>query len=141
MPPACSSVQIVLAEDNPADVLLVREALREHDVRCDLRVITDGQQALTFIDELDADKDLPCPDLLILDLYLPKYDGGQILGHLRDSGRCADIPVVVLTSSLSPQDQRTAEKNAAIHYFQKPASLSQFLKLGSIVKEVISRTR
>lgn len=137
----CSPCQIILAEDNPADVGLVREALREHKVDCDLYVIGDGEQVLSFIDRLDFDSKLPCPDLLLLDLYLPRRDGNEILKHLRASERCAHTPVVVLTSSDSPQDYENAERNAAIHYFRKPSSLAQFLELGTIVKEVISRAR
>jgi two-component system, chemotaxis family, response regulator Rcp1 len=131
--------QIVLAEDNPADVGLVREALREHDVQCELRVISDGEEALAFIDRLDTDTKLPCPDLLLLDLYLPKRDGSMILRHLRSSERCGQMPVVVLTSSSWVRDQQDVEKNAIVQYFQKPISLREFMDLGKIVKEVISR--
>jgi chemotaxis family two-component system response regulator Rcp1 len=130
--------QIVLAEDNPADVGLVREALREHNVHCELRVISDGEEALAFIDSLDMDANLPCPDLLLLDLYLPKRDGGEILTHLRASERCGRMPVVVLSSSGWQRDQQMVEKNPPIHYFLKPISLEQFMDLGRIVKEVIS---
>lgn len=131
--------QIILAEDNPSDVRLVREALREHAVHCDLRVISDGAEVLAFIDRLDADSKQSCPDLLLLDLSLPKYDGGYILKYLRSRERCAQIPVVVMTSSDWIADRENAEKNAALHYFRKPSSLDQFLHLGIIVKEVIGR--
>jgi CheY-like chemotaxis protein len=128
---------IVLAEDNPADVRLVREALREHDVHCDLRVLTDGEQAVSFITGLDLDSKHPCPDLLLLDMHLPKRDGDAVLRHLRASERCAQTRVVILTSSDAPSDHSSAEKNAALHYFRKPTSLVQFLHLGRIVKEVL----
>ena len=141
MSTTCSPCQIILAEDNPADVGLVREALREHKVHCDLYVIGDGEQVLSFIDRLDLDSELPCPDLLLLDLYLPRRDGNEVLKHLRASERCAKTPVVILTSSDSPRDYENAERNAAIHYFRKPSSLVQFLQLGTIVKEAISRAR
>jgi chemotaxis family two-component system response regulator Rcp1 len=129
--------QIVLAEDNPADVGLVREAFREHDVRCDLRVMSDGQEVLAFIDRLDSDNQMPCPDLLLLDLSLPKHDGREILRYLRGSERCGQTPVVVMTSSDWLEDRKTAEKHAAVHYFRKPSSLAQFMELGIIVKDVI----
>jgi CheY-like chemotaxis protein len=138
---AASPSQIILAEDNPADVGLVREALREHGVHCDLRVLSDGQEVLTFIDRLNADEKLSCPALLLLDLSLPRYDGRQILQHLRASERCGQIPVVVLTSSDLLADRQMAEKNAAIHYFRKPSSLIQFLHLGSIVKDILDGKR
>lgn len=129
--------RIVLAEDNPADVGLVREVLREHQVCCDLRVISDGQAVLAYIDRLEADSRIPCPDLLLLDLSLPKYDGREILQYLRARERCGQTPVVVMTSSDGPADRDSAEKNAAIHYFRKPSSYTQFLHLGTIVKNVI----
>jgi two-component system, chemotaxis family, response regulator Rcp1 len=134
----CSSSQIVLAEDNPADVWLVRDALREHDIHCELRVIADGEEVLAFIDQLDSDTKLPCPDLFLLDLRLPKRDGVEILEYLRASERCRQTPVVVITSSDSIRDQRKAEKNAATRYFQKPTSLREFMQLGTIIKEVLS---
>jgi len=140
MAPACSRAQILLAEDKPADVHLVREALAEHAINCDLRIINDGAEVLHFIDQLDFDSKLSCPDLLLLDLHLPKHGGDEILRHLRASERCGQTPVVVLTSSDSPIDEQRAEKNAALHYFRKPSTLSQFLVLGAIVKDVIHRT-
>jgi CheY-like chemotaxis protein len=139
MDTASSPCLIVLAEDNPADVGLVRQALRDHEVHCDLRVIADGQAVVTFIDGLDRDRKLPCPDLLLLDLHLPKRDGTEVLRHLRASERCGQTPVVVLTSSEAATDRENAEKNAAIHYFRKSASLSEFMLLGKMVKEVLSR--
>ena len=129
--------QIVLAEDNPADVGLVLEAFREHQVHCNLRVLSDGQEVLAFIDDLDANNYLPCPDLLLLDLSLPKHDGREILSYLRASERCGRTPVVVISSSDWIEDRRAAEKHAAVHYFRKPSSLDQFLELGTIVKHVI----
>jgi chemotaxis family two-component system response regulator Rcp1 len=136
--PAC---QIVLAEDNAADVGLVRAALREHGVDCALHVISDGEEALSFIDRLDLDSRIPCPDLLLLDLYLPKRNGNEILRYLRASERCARTPVVILTSSDAPSDHENADKNAAIHYFRKPSSLGKFLELGVIIKAVIGRAQ
>lgn len=132
-----SPSRIVLAEDNPADVGLVREALREHNVHHELRVIADGEEALTFIDQLDRDSRLPCPDILLLDLHLPKHDGDEILRHLRASERCGQTPVVVLTSSDFKWERRSVESESTLHYFRKPISLSQFMQLGRIVKEVI----
>ncbi len=101
-----SACQIVLAEDNPADVGLVRVALQTHGVHCDLHVIDDGEQALSFIERLDQDSRVPCPDLLLLDLHLPKHGGNEILKYLRASERCAQTPVVILTSSDAPSDPR-----------------------------------
>jgi CheY-like chemotaxis protein len=133
--------RIILAEDNLADVGLVREALREYNVSHELRVIADGGEALAFIDLLNRDSKVPCPDLLLLDLHLPKHDGSEILRHFRASQRCGQTPVVVLTSSDSTWGRQDAERDAATHYFRKPILLDQFMQLGRIVKEVISHGR
>jgi chemotaxis family two-component system response regulator Rcp1 len=138
MATAVSPCWIVLAEDNPADVRLVREALREHDVNCELRVISDGDEAVSFITELDLNSKHPCPDLLLLDMHLPKRTGNEILQHLRASEKCGRTRVIILTSSDAPSDHECADKNAAIHCFRKPTSLGQFLYLGQIVKDVLA---
>jgi CheY-like chemotaxis protein len=130
---------ILLAEDNPADVQLVREALQDRSVACDLHVVRDGEQAIAFLDRLDANSKLNCPSLFLLDLHLPKRDGAEIMRRLRASERCGQTAVVVLTSSESPRDLESAERHAALHYFRKPSSLEQFLTLGDIVKGIIDR--
>lgn len=132
--------RIVIAEDNPADVGLVREALREHNIPCDLRVISDGREMLEFIERLDSDATLPCPDLFMLDLSLPKHGGLEILSRVRASGRCASTPVIVLSSSDWVEDRQIAENSRATHYFRKPSSLREFLQLGGVVKDVIAAT-
>jgi CheY-like chemotaxis protein len=132
-----SKKYIVLAEDNAADVFLVREALAEQDLVCELHVINDGAEALAFIDEIDRDSERLCPALLLVDLHLPKYDGDAILEHVRASERCAQTPVIVLSSSESPQDRATAKEYGALHYFRKPSSLDQFMELGKVVRKVL----
>jgi chemotaxis family two-component system response regulator Rcp1 len=134
-----SPCRIVLAEDNPADVRLVKEALRQHEVRCELSVISDGEELVSFIRELDRNSETHCPDLLLLDLHLPKRNGNEVLQHLRASSRCGQVQVVVLTSSDAPSDLQCAEQNAAVHYFRKPMSLDQFMHLGRIIKDVLSQ--
>jgi CheY-like chemotaxis protein len=138
MPPPLTPSQILLVEDNPADVALVREALREHNLHCELQVLSDGHALIDLINSLDADYKISCPDLLLLDLSLPRYDGRAILKYLRTSERCGRTPVVIVTSSDWLEDRETAEKHAALHYFQKPASHDQFMQLGEIVKAVIA---
>ena len=133
-----SACEILLAEDSAADVTFVREALKEHGITCSLHVLRDGEQAIKFIQSRDIDLKQPCPDLLLLDMHLPKRDGEDILRTLRSTDRCAQTPVIVMTSSASPQVQEAAEKNAVLHYFRKPSSLAEFLRLGIIVKDVLA---
>jgi CheY-like chemotaxis protein len=134
---ASSKKYILLVEDNDADVFLVREALAEQDLGSGLHVINDGAEALAFIDEIDKDPERLCPARLLLDLHLLKHDGDAILEHVRASERCAEMPVVVLSSSDSPQDRATAKKYAALHYFRKPSSLDEFMELGKVVRNVL----
>ncbi|HYZ84744.1 MAG TPA: response regulator [Bryobacteraceae bacterium] len=131
---------VLLAEDNPADILVVREALSNEQIECDLRIFEDGEEVIKAIDQLDADSTIPCPDLLLLDLHLPKRDGEEIIRHLRGSCRCGKMPVIVLTASMSPHHRETAERNAVLHYFQKSPNIESYLAIGPLVKEVLVST-
>src|ERR1700722_12476944 len=95
--------QILLAEDNPADVYLIREALREHGVACPLRVATDGAEVLQIISSGQLQAEGRGLALIILDLNLPRHDGTEILERLGQVRELAHVPVVVLTSSDSPR--------------------------------------
>src|ERR1700723_2467837 len=95
---------ILLAEDNPGDVFLVRRALEKHALDVKLVVVEDGQAALSFIGTVDADDGAMCPDLVLLDLNLPRATGNRVLTRLRQSPRCAGIAIIVVTSSNSPLD-------------------------------------
>jgi two-component system, chemotaxis family, response regulator Rcp1 len=125
--------EILLAEDNPADVYLIREALREHSVDCALRVAADGKDVMTLLSGEGAP-----PDLIILDLNLPRHDGIEILQRVRATEGMAHIPVVVLTSSDSPKDRQVATQLGATQYIKKPSSLELFLELGGVFKELLA---
>ena len=129
---------ILLAEDNLADAFLVQQALEEHDLDYDLRVLSDGEEALAFIDQMEKDSTHPCPELFLLDLHLPKYDGDSILERLRTSKRCGDTPVILLSSSDAPRDRTKAQMQAVVQYFRKPADLTEFMKLGKVIKTFFS---
>jgi DNA-binding response OmpR family regulator len=127
----------LLIEDNPGDVVLVREALSEHSVECALTVISDGENAIRFIEEIDAGPEGACPDLVILDLNLPRRSGNEVLQCIRASVKCVQIPVLVLSSSGAEKDRRDALKLGATRYVQKPSLLSEFLKLGELFKTML----
>ncbi|HLK50701.1 MAG TPA: response regulator [Bryobacteraceae bacterium] len=133
-----SPYQILLAEDSAADVGIVRIALRDQKLNHVLHVARDGEEAIKFIEKADNDSKAPGPDLLLLDMHLPKYDGEAILKRLRSTERYAQIPVVVMTSSDAPQDHEKAQKHAAIFYFRKPSRLEEFIQLGVIVREILT---
>lgn len=138
MTPLQPNSYILLAEDNAADEVLVREALQEHGVACNLHVVKDGAQAIAFIRNLDNDRTRPQLDLLLLDMHLPRYDGTEILSALRSTEHYAQKPVIVMTSSASPGLREAADKHAAMHYFRKPSSLEEFMRLGGIVRDVLA---
>lgn len=131
--------EILLAEDNPADVYLIREALREHGVDCTIRVVTDGAEVLRLISSKEGLTEAKHWGLIILDLNLPRHDGTEILQRLRATTELARVPVVVLTSSDSPRDRLVASQFGAARYLRKPSSLEQFLSLGAIFKELLGQ--
>jgi CheY-like chemotaxis protein len=124
----------LLAEDNAADVYLIREALREHDVECELRVAPDGQEVLEALAGKSPNVDRL--KLIILDLNLPRHDGIEILERLRAVG-LRNIPVVVLTSSDSQRDRDLAIQLGAVRFLRTPSELEQFLNLGAVFKELL----
>jgi CheY-like chemotaxis protein len=92
------SVRVLLADDNPADVLLVREALMLQPFQSELTVQPDGEQMLAFIDQIEAGQQ-PCPDVILLDLNLPRRTGEILLQRIRQSPPCLHVPIVIVTSS------------------------------------------
>lgn len=128
---------IFLAEDNPKDVSLVKLALHEHGVKHTLLTMEDGEQALQYIDGLETEETGTIPDLLMLDLNLPKIGGYSILTRVRESRRSHSIPVLIVTSSDSMEDQNMANLQGA-HYFQKVADLDGYMKLGGLVKDILA---
>jgi CheY-like chemotaxis protein len=131
--------EIWLAEDNPADVYLIKTALHEHGVGCVLRVASDGEEVLNLISGADAEMASGDLRLIILDLNLPRHDGIEILEKLQQTPWMTGIPVVVLTSSDSPGDRLIANRLGAARYLRKPSSLDQFLSLGAVFKDVMTR--
>src|SRR6185369_2210462 len=132
--------EILLAEDNPADATLVREALERQRLSYHLYVMKDGAETLAFIE----DRDLPGRrriDLLLLDMYLPKFDGEEILRRLRATRRNAETPVIVMTVSTDPRDIAAARRHGAMHYFMKPSSLREFMQIGVLAREILEGKR
>lgn len=133
-----SSFEIMIAEDNPADVALVREALKEHHLDSTLHVMRDGSSAIAFLDGLDRHPPGARLDLVLLDMHLPKRDGVEILQKLRSTENLAQTPVIVMSASESPRDREIAERHAALHYFRKPSSLAEFMLLGQVVGSILN---
>jgi len=132
-----SRFQILAVEDAEPDVLLVREALERAGLNFELQVLDDEEKAIDFIETLDQNQSIVPPHLVLLDLNLPRMNGGQVLERLRQSTTCGDIPVVIQTSSDSPGDKALAGKLRATEYFRKPSRLNEFMRLGQIVRDLL----
>ena len=134
--PVTPHFNLLLAEDNLPDVLLVQEAIRKAGLPLEIHVAPDGQQAIDFITRAEENADHPSPQRLLLDLNLPKRDGFEVLRALRESSKFKDVPVLIITSSASPSDlQEAAALGAA--YFSKPPSYAEFLKLGGVLRQLL----
>jgi DNA-binding response OmpR family regulator len=124
-------------EDDGADVFLISEAIRIANSNVELEVVNDGDKAIRFFEKIDNDASLACPDLVILDINLPKKHGGQVLQQMRKTRRCAGAPVLVVTSSDSARDRENMANLGANGYFRKPSDYDHFMKLGGLVKELL----
>jgi DNA-binding response OmpR family regulator len=129
---------VLLVEDSPADVYIVRESLKKHLKDVNLQVISDGEKAFALIEATEADDSAPAPAILILDLNLPKRSGQEILRRVRESSKLARVPVVIFTSSDSPSDRAETTKLGATAYFRKPADLEEFMCIGKLVQSVLT---
>ena len=136
-PGAVKRPQILVVDDNKADVFLIREAIAAASIDADLHVMSDGQAAVQFLTATDEDGNTPLPDLVLLDLNLPKVSGENVLRHLRNSERYGSVPVLVLTSSDSARERERVMELGIAHYFRKPSEYSEFLKLGGLVREIL----
>ena len=133
--------QILVVEDNRADVFLIREAIRVARVNAELHVVSDGEKAIRFFNEVDADPALPCPDVVLLDINLPRRQGGEVLEEMRRSRRCSRALVMVVTSSDSDADRQRMASLGADEYFRKSSEYRDFMQLGEVVKTLLGRAK
>ena len=122
-------VEILLVEDNPDDVELTIEALRDAKVRNRLNVTDNGEKALAFLRKKSPYQDVSTPDVILLDLNLPRLDGREVLAEIKSDPQLRRIPVVVLTTSQSTEDVFKAYDLHANCYITKPVDLDQFIKV------------
>ena len=121
--------EILLAEDNPADVRLTREALRDAKVHNNLNVVFDGVEAMAFLRRQGTYANAPRPDVILLDLNMPRKDGRQVLAEIKADEQLKCIPIVILTSSQVEEDILRAYNLNVNCYVTKPVELDQFLKV------------
>ena len=123
------ALEILLVEDNPGDARLTLEAFEEGKVLNHLTVIGDGADALAYLRRQGQYSNSTQPDLILLDLNLPKKDGREVLAEIKSDERLKKIPVIVLTTSAAPEDVRKAYGSHANCYITKPVDLDQFLRV------------
>ncbi len=129
----CNLVRILLVEDNPGDVRLVQEALKDGKMCNHLSVVRDGEAALAFLRRQGPYADEPRPDLILLDLNLPKKDGREVLQEIKNEEVLKRIPVVILTTSAAEKDILKAYDLHANCYITKPVDFDQFI---TVVKSI-----
>jgi len=130
------TARIMVVEDNPADVLLVKKALQEKGIKFDLACFEDGDKALKALSRQES----KAPDLILLDLNLPTTEGIAVLLQIRNMPRLSGVPVLILTSSESSSDMRRTERLGATRYIKKPLMLEDFLsEVGRGVEEMLLR--
>ena len=130
-------IKILLAEDNQGDILLIKQALREHRILHELHLAKDGAEAIEYVSKMGSPGNPPCPDLMLLDLNLPKIEGPDVLREFRRHSSCRFTPVIVVTSSDTRKDRNRMADLGITHYFRKPSDLEDFMKLGEIVRQVV----
>lgn len=129
-------LNLLLAEDNLPDALLVREVIRAESLPLDVHIAADGEIAINFIESAERDPNAPAPDLLLLDINLPRRDGFEVLRRLRSVDRFKSVPVLIISSSDALRDMNEAARLGA-SYFRKPPSYDEFLKLGDVLRQML----
>lgn len=131
--PSGVPIEILLVEDNPGDVRLTREALKDAKVRNTLHVAMDGVEAIAFLRKQGKYAAVPRPDLILLDLNLPKKNGREVLEEIKHDDALRHIPIVILTTSQAERDIAESYRLHANAYVTKPVDLEQFL---TVVKSI-----
>lgn len=130
-----SSVEILLVEDNPGDVRLTREALKEGRLLNHMNVVNDGMEAMDFLRREGKYVDAVAPDLILLDLNLPKKDGREVLAEIKADPKLRRIPVVILTTSSAEEDILKTYDLHANCYVTKPVDLGQFIRVVQSIED------
>jgi two-component system, chemotaxis family, response regulator Rcp1 len=135
------TARIVVIEDNGSDIFLLERALHRQDLQFDLIHLSNGDEALAFIHRQGAYADAAIPNLILLDLNLSKYTGGDILREIRGAIRLAGVPVCVWSSSQSARDEALLKDLGVSRFITKPSGLDQFMEIGKIIGDLLSDLR
>jgi DNA-binding response OmpR family regulator len=128
---------VLLIEDNLPDAALVRDALKREGLDFAVHECVDAEAAAVYVERMGISADVPCPEIVIIDLNLPRGDGIELLKQIREHPKCAGIPVLIMTSSDAPRDRAAADVLGNTRFFRKPLDLDAFLRIGSLVREIL----
>lgn len=123
------NVHILLVEDNEGDIVLVTDAFEDAKIFNTISVVRDGQQALDFLYKTNGFESVDDPDLIVLDVNLPKLNGHEVLKKIKSDKKLCHIPVIMLTTSSSPADINNSYKNHVNCYITKPVDVDDFIKV------------
>lgn len=129
------TINILLVEDNEGDILLIREALGEGKVLNSIQVVHDGEKAIKFLNKQDDYSDVFTPDLIILDINLPRKNGHEVLANVKQKDHLKHIPVIMLTTSSSEMDIVRSYNHHANCYITKPVDVTDFLKAVTSIEQ------
>lgn len=123
------AIEILLVEDNPGDIRLTQEALKDSKLKNNLSIVRDGIEAMAFLCKEGDYEQAPVPDIILLDLNLPRMDGREVLAAIKDNDHLKRIPVVILTTSDDEKDILTSYNLYANCYITKPVDLARFVEI------------
>lgn len=136
------SVDILLVEDDPGDVFLIREALKNSSLEFDLQIADNGEKALDYLYRRASFAAAGRPDLIVLDLNLPRINGLEVLRDIKSVPELSTIPVIVLTTSKNEADATLCRELGASNFLSKPPSFEEFLEIGKLIEQFwMTRTR
>lgn len=130
-------LSVFLAEDYAPDVLLIHRALREHGLEFEMFVAEDGDKVIALLDRVG--REIPGPDVLLLDLNLPGMNGPDLFRRVRSHPLCSNAPLIVMTSSDAPRDLAWVREFDVSYYFEKPPRLNEFMHLGALVATLVPK--
>lgn len=128
-------VKILLVEDNPGDIRLTQEVFKDAKMKNELSVVMDGEEAISYLRKTGKYKDVTTPDLILLDLNLPKKDGREVLAEIKRDSVLTSIPVIILTTSAEEEDIANTYSNHANCYITKPIDFNQFIKVVKAIED------
>jgi two-component system, chemotaxis family, response regulator Rcp1 len=134
--PPVLPLRIIVVEDNPVDVYLIRWVLTAHELPHYLQVIDNADHAMNYLDDLAQQDRRMSPTIMLLDLNLPQRDGRELLQRVRSIPEGTDMQVVIVTGSNNPADRRETLAMGADAYFVKPSHLNEFMQLGNLIKHL-----